>query len=463
MIRQEDGQWCLFTEDGSRKLGCHPTEEEAKAQEAAIKAREGAARDSGSVRFELSDIDLTEGTFETLENGDVRKWIPLAELGEKWVNGGREFDMTPELVAQGIKNFEARGKNPLPVTFGHLDDSAAPARAWIEDLRIGPPPELKAGQDSRPWGFTRFLKDTWAAIQEGQYKYFSLEFYPASIDGKGKEIGFEFDGGAILNKPFFPSLRVDQGRAAGACFALSKFRTSTRTTNNDRGRADGHGGKVMTDEEKKAQEEAARKAAEVKTDGDKVTLSRSQYQDLLALERKNQDLTQKLEESRARNQTNEQRISQLEKTSIANRVRAAVKTLQRDHRIVVPLAEYAIDTSESECIEWLGTAPMGVTTVEGLEKLARDQEATAHLPRIPGGKEVGTGNDGRPPVDLASEAGRTEAVRRRAAQLKKDFSKEELENVTTRRRQTLEQYAAAELASDHPEYRKEFTKVALTK
>jgi hypothetical protein len=218
----------------------------------------------------------------------------------------------------------------------------------------------------------------------------------------------------------------------------------------------------MTDEEKKAKEAADKKAADEKAalervhiEGDKVTLSREQYNELAKVRTENAALRGQVEEGRSRNQANEQRITQLERTSLAGRIRNAVKTLQRDHRIVVPLADFAIDSSESECLEWLATAPMGVTTIEGLEKLAKDQEATAHLPRIPGGKEVSGGSDVLPPADLTTEAGRSEAVRRRAAQLKREFSKDELQLTLRRRHQTLEEYAAMELASEHPEYRKE--------
>ena len=452
MIRQEGGQWCLFTEDGSRKLGCHATEDEAKAQEAGIKAKEAAGRTGVDLLITLGEISLTED-IQVLDNGDVVKSIPLTETGKDFVNGGRKFDITPETVAQAIANFHARGSAPIPITIGHVDDSGAPAAGWINDIF--------AGDDGRPWGKVQFLKDTWADIAAGKYRYFSAEFYPVDVDQKGNEIGFQFDGGAILNKPFFP-IRVDQGKRGGAVFTLSRIRTSTTTKpTSDRGTADGDGG-AMTDEEKKAKEAADKKAADEKAalervhiEGDKVTLSREQYNELAKVRTENAALRGQVEEGRSRNQANEQRITQLERTSLAGRIRNAVKTLQRDHRIVVPLADFAIDSSESECLEWLATAPMGVTTIEGLEKLAKDQEATAHLPRIPGGKEVSGGSDVLPPADLTTEAGRSEAVRRRAAQLKREFSKDELQLTLRRRHQTLEEYAAMELASEHPEYRKE--------
>jgi len=209
VIRKEGEQWCLFTADGSRKLGCHDTEADAKAQEAAVKAHEAMQRGisgSATILICLSDINAS-GDFQILNNGDVVKSIPLTDVGEDFINGGRKFSVTPELIDQAIKNFEASDKAPLPVTIGHTEDSAAPAAGWINDIF--------RGEDGRPWGKLLFFKDTWAGITAGKWKFFSAEFYPVDVNQKGEEIGFRFDGGAILNKPFFP-IRVDQSRHGGA-------------------------------------------------------------------------------------------------------------------------------------------------------------------------------------------------------------------------------------------------------
>jgi hypothetical protein len=43
MIRKVGSKWVLFTKDGSRKLGEHPTRKEALSQEAAIEMRKHIA------------------------------------------------------------------------------------------------------------------------------------------------------------------------------------------------------------------------------------------------------------------------------------------------------------------------------------------------------------------------------------------------------------------------------------
>ena len=42
-IRRIDGEWCVVKQDTDRKIGCHPTEEKAKRQMAALYANEGKA------------------------------------------------------------------------------------------------------------------------------------------------------------------------------------------------------------------------------------------------------------------------------------------------------------------------------------------------------------------------------------------------------------------------------------
>lgn len=36
MIRKEGKQWCLYSKDGSEKLGCHSSKAQAKSQESAV-------------------------------------------------------------------------------------------------------------------------------------------------------------------------------------------------------------------------------------------------------------------------------------------------------------------------------------------------------------------------------------------------------------------------------------------
>lgn len=442
MIRKEGSQWCLFTKDGTRKLGCHDTEEGAKAQEVAVKSHEAMERGGGvCVQFSLSDIDIDDGDIETLPNGDVVKWIPLAEAGEEWVKGGRTFDITPDVINQGIANFEARGRAPLPITFGHLNNPGAPAAAWIEDI------QLRA--DGRPWGKTRFLADTWASVRKGEYKFFSLEFWPIAADPKGNEIGFLFEGGALVNKPFFPNLRIDQVDASSdRCIRLSRF-----TSHNPSGERRTKEPSMSNDKDEKDDKGGGSKDAPRKTEDGSMVLTREQYDGLRKDQAEKQRLQAENDDLKAKADANETRLINLEKGRKADRLRSAISTLQKDHGVVLPAGDFNL-SHDDDLFAWLATAPFGVSTVEGFEKLARDTELTAHLPRIPMGKERSSGTTDRTPVDLSTEAGVQDAVRRRVSQLRRDFTKDELDPMLARRHQTIAAFARQELAAENPEHRK---------
>jgi hypothetical protein len=409
------------------------------------------------LRIALADLSLTgddAGDLEVLPNGDVRKWIPLAEAGEKWINGPHEFDMTPELIDQGIANWRADGGNPIVVTIGHTWDAASPAAAWIEDL--------ERRDDGRPWGLTRFLAETWARIEKGEFKYFSLEFYKNGTSRKGDAVGFQFDGGAILNKPFFP-IRIDQSRHAGAspCFALSRLSPATTNaapagTEPGRGAADGNnGGSPMPDPNPNPTPATPPAPAPV-VSGDKVTLSKAQFDGLVALQSENATLKLQNEQLKAEKQALDGRVGAIERRSNADRIRAAAAALQREG-VILQLGDYDINATEAEALAWLGTHPFGVSTIEGLEKLAKDQEASAHLPRVKLGGERGAGGSTvqRVPEDLTTEAGRKAAVTNRVTELKRTYSKDGLEATLARRRQSLEEFAREDLAADHPQFRKQ--------
>ena len=60
LIKKKGNQWCLFTQDGSKELGCHNSKEKAQAQEAAIKSAAKAIPDSFTPfdsRLDLSSIE----------------------------------------------------------------------------------------------------------------------------------------------------------------------------------------------------------------------------------------------------------------------------------------------------------------------------------------------------------------------------------------------------------------------
>jgi hypothetical protein len=120
-------------------------------------------------------------------------------------------------------------------------------------------------------------------------------------------------------------------------------------------------------------------------------------------------------------------------------------------KVHIKLGDHDID-NDADAIKYLDGMPFGVSTIEGLEKIAADADACAHLPHVKLGVEQPSGNGGRGEgePDLGTEKGREEAVRTRVALLRKTYEADELEAVLQRRRQTIQDFARQELATEHP-------------
>jgi hypothetical protein len=398
----------------------------------------------GDRRIVLADIPVDD-TVETLENGDTRKWMQLALRGVDWQNGPDTFDITEAQVGEAVRNFKASGKSPIPVTLGHVWDSAAPAAAWIEDLEE---------RDGAPWGLMRFLSKTWTRIVEGEYLYFSLEFVPNNVDRHGNKIGFEIVGGAILNKPFFP-IRVDQESNPGGQhrYRLSRFTGASRRPQEDPVTTPN----ATTPPAAPAAPAPTPTPAAPRIEGGMVSLSKEQFDGLLAAQREVETLRAKVATMESEKATNDSRIQKLERGRIHDRIQNAVNALLAQG-VILKLGDHVIK-DEGSAFDWLASAPFGVNTVEGLEKLVNDSEASAHLPRVRLGGEASGGTDRQPPADLTTEAGRHQAVRRHVELLKRKYSKEEMETVLRGRPGGVWEFARQDLAAENPERRNDIMRL----
>lgn len=100
MIKQQDGKWCVYNKDGTKCLGCHPTEDEAKAQLVAVE----------SAKHSLEGVEIfASGKWKGDEYTD-------ADL-DAIVAAHNELDYAPPLKA------------------GHRDEPGAPAIGWLANLR----------------------------------------------------------------------------------------------------------------------------------------------------------------------------------------------------------------------------------------------------------------------------------------------------------------------------------------
>lgn len=117
MIKHEDGKWVLYTKDGSKVLGTHDTEEEAKKQEAAIEiAKHARHAEDGEVR----NVHLVgaAGKVRTAKHdGRDHLVVPIVALmeGVIWPVNAE----TPELVRAAELSAAPQTWNGRPVVANH--------------------------------------------------------------------------------------------------------------------------------------------------------------------------------------------------------------------------------------------------------------------------------------------------------------------------------------------------------
>jgi len=117
VIKKEGNEWCLYTKDGEEKLGCHPTKEEAEAQERAIHV--------GSRRFAASILtsEIRTAMFQDREH----LVVPVIALVEGVIHAVNSDN--PELVLVSELAVAPQGWNGRPVIGNHPKDRIGPVSA----------------------------------------------------------------------------------------------------------------------------------------------------------------------------------------------------------------------------------------------------------------------------------------------------------------------------------------------
>lgn len=114
IIKKKGDEWCVYSKDGKKELGCHATEQGAKDQLAAIEIQKQKSARSLTMRVDAAQIRTA--TFE----GKEHLVVPVVALMEGVIHAVNAE--TPELVlAEELKNCFA-GFNGRPVVAGHPDD-----------------------------------------------------------------------------------------------------------------------------------------------------------------------------------------------------------------------------------------------------------------------------------------------------------------------------------------------------
>jgi hypothetical protein len=503
VIKKVGEEWCLFSKDGTKKLGCHPSKEGAEAQERAIHSvvKDSETPEESGQMIRLFDSQMDLSNFIRLDDGSVRGDVRLAPESDPeddpFVNGPSSFTLTEEEVDQAVQNFKNRGA-PIPVTIGHHPDEDRqhqPAAAWIENIF------REKRRDGNFLSATiRYLAETWTSIEAGKFMFNSMEFFPNGKDQKGNDIGFNLDGCAILNYPFFP-LRIDNADPGGRrLITLGRLKTSKKEKNKmtrfriylqedgpDAGKpevkkgvtikevegqfclfdADGNKGKCFPTRADAEAAKAAMGGGGTKTPPAPPTPPAGAGKDAetikktdLAKLRKDSEELQRLKnddpekvELRNRVKTLEEKDTRNETRITAGRIRTAVSTLRNDHKVLVRLGDHNIEDDQG-AVKFLESMPFGISTVEGLEKLAKDSDSCAHLPHVKLGSEAASGRDGitgSEELELGTEEGRAKAVRQRVINLRKEYGEDDLMTHCRGRRTTPEQMALDELKIENPD------------
>ena len=192
MIRQEDGEWVLRSQDGEKVLGKFATKEEAEEREAEIERIQHAkAEGSEAPRFliTLGDVGL----------GLVR--IPLVRLG-RWFKGALKFAITRADLGDLVKNFRKRAIGETVINYEHPDPELAagqpiPAAGWLKAMEDQPD-----GQGVL-WGEAELTDRAREMIRAREYKYLSPEISWAARDkDTGAPQGATLGAMGLVNRPF---------------------------------------------------------------------------------------------------------------------------------------------------------------------------------------------------------------------------------------------------------------------
>lgn len=126
-------------------------------------------------------------------------WIHAAKCGEYKGHPAGEFEITPKVLAQCVKNFEAQS-NPIPLDYEHqsVGFGEAPAAGWVQEVRA-------SGSDL--YARVEFTARAAERIRAGEYRYCSIVLMTETIDREsGDDIGASLHSIALTNTPFIDGL-----------------------------------------------------------------------------------------------------------------------------------------------------------------------------------------------------------------------------------------------------------------
>lgn len=179
----------------------------------------------------------------TDEAARPRSWIQAAIVGEWKGHPAGEFEFTPEVFDEIVRNFKATENRHLPLDFEHgtekenedLYRSGAPATGWIVELENRGAAGL--------WALVEWLEPGLSYVRAGRYRYFSPAItFDATDPVSGEKIGALMTSGALTNRPFLDGMMpvaarvpraIDTSAAQSATLAAQPAQTGTERKRMD--------------------------------------------------------------------------------------------------------------------------------------------------------------------------------------------------------------------------------------
>jgi len=197
---------------------------DGKEDAEAIRACLGAA---AQVRKKKQDSSYPQGKGATMENtrvidlfmadkvlaGEPVRILPISTDGEAFWRWGRELEITPEIAAALVANFEKRAsvgahQTNLPLNIEHVDTQG----------KIGIYESVVLQEDGVYATFDLTEKGR-KLLEDGDFDYLSPEIIFDMVDTHtGEDVGPYFVGCAVTNYPFFGDATAMFSREAGEHF-----------------------------------------------------------------------------------------------------------------------------------------------------------------------------------------------------------------------------------------------------
>lgn len=202
VVKKSDDKFCVFKKGSDSPIdgGCHKTRKEATSHMRALYAnvKEFSEAATGLLTM-LRPLQFSE---KEIEGEKLRKWIQAFPYGS-WDHpfyGMTHFDKhNAELMKQNFSE-KVHGVDTLTTDFEHgLDLSkGTKASGTILDMDV---------REDGMWWFVEFTPQATKEIKDGEWSYFSPEYYEVYDDHMNGEIHADVaTGGALTNKPWIKGM-----------------------------------------------------------------------------------------------------------------------------------------------------------------------------------------------------------------------------------------------------------------